>query len=83
MVVKIDLANEFNRVCHFFLFQVMLRYGFDPSFIRWVKACISNPWISPLINERAITLFQASGGLRKGLLLPPLLYEIQASVLSL
>ena len=43
MVVKIDLANAFDRDCHSFLYQVMLRFGFDPSFIRWVKACISKP----------------------------------------
>ena len=36
MVVKIDLANAFDRVCHPFLFQVMLRFRFDQSFIQWV-----------------------------------------------
>ena len=60
MAVKIYLANAFNRVCHSFLFQVMLRFGFDPRFIHWVKACISNPWISLLVNVRATTFFQAS-----------------------
>ena len=83
MVVKIDLANAFDRVCHAFLFQVVLRFGFEPSFINWVKACISKPWISPLINGRATTFFQASRGLRQGCLLSPLLYAIQASMLSL
>ena len=28
MVVKLDLANAFDRVNHTFLFQVMQRYGF-------------------------------------------------------
>ena len=43
MVVKIDLANAFDRVSHPFLLNVMERYGFDTSFIRWIKACISTP----------------------------------------
>ena len=60
MVVKIDLANAFNRVCHPFLFQVMLRFRFDQGFICWVKSCISNLWISPLLNGRETTFFQAS-----------------------
>ena len=34
MVVKLDIANDFDRVCHSFPIQVMLRYGFEPSFIR-------------------------------------------------
>ena len=49
MLVNIDLSNAFDRVSHPFLFQVMSRYGFDPSFIRWVKSCTSNPWIAPLL----------------------------------
>ena len=82
MVVKIDLANAFDRVSHPFLFQVMQKFGFAADFISWVRACISNPWISPLVNGRAGPFFQASRGLRQGCPLSPLLYAIQASVLS-
>ena len=65
------------------LFQVMLRFIFDQGFICWVKACISNPWIDPLVNGRTFAFFQASQGLKQGFLLSPLLYAIQASMLSL
>ena len=80
MVVKLDLANAFDRVSHPFLFQVMLRFGFASEFVAWVKACISKPWIAPLVNGRATPFFQASRGLRQGCSLSPLLYAIQASV---
>ena len=82
MVVKLDLANAFDRVRHVFLFQVMSRFGFAPEFISWVKACIAAPWITPLVNGRAAEYFQASRGLRQGCPLSPLLYAIQASALS-
>ena len=82
MVVKIDLANAFDRVSHPFLLQVMQKFGFSSEFISWIKACISKPWIAPLINGRAASFFQASRGLRQGCSLSPLLYAIQASVLS-
>ena len=65
MAVKLDLANSFDRVFHSFLLQVMLRYGFEPSFICWVKACISKPWIAPLINERETTFFKPLEALGK------------------
>ena len=33
MVVKLDLANTFDRVSHSFLLQAMQRFGFDSNFV--------------------------------------------------
>eukprot|EP00253_Pinus_taeda_P012863 PITA_12863 len=82
LVIKLDLANAFDRVRHEFLFVVMKKLGFSSVFINWVKACIASPWIAPLVNGRSTNFFQASRGLRQGCPLSPLLYAIQASVLS-
>ena len=82
MVIKLDLANAFDRVRHDFLFAVMTKFGFSLNFINWVKGCIGDPWISPLVNRRPTSFFKASRGLRQGCPLSPLLYAIQASMLS-
>jgi hypothetical protein len=82
MVIKLDLANAFDRVRHEYLFTVMEKMGFSQKFTTWVKACIAAPWIAPLVNGRSTEFFQASRGLRQGCPLSPLLYAIQASVLS-
>eukprot|EP00253_Pinus_taeda_P025142 PITA_25142 len=82
MVIKLDLANAFDRVRHEFLINVMKKLGFSLVFINWVNACIASPWIAPLVNGRSTDFFQASRGLRQGCPLSPLLYAIQASVLS-
>ena len=63
MVVKIYLASSFDRVWHAFLFKVMRRFGFDRAFIRWVKSCIRELWISPLINGRVNSFLKSSRGL--------------------
>eukprot|EP00253_Pinus_taeda_P004106 PITA_04106 len=82
MVIKLDLANAFDRVKHEFLFMVMRKMGFSSTIINWIKACIASPWIAPLVNGHPSDFFQASRGLRQGCPLSPLLYAIQASVLS-
>ena len=63
MVVKIDIADAFDRVRHAFLLHVMRKFGFNPAFIRWVKDYISEPWIAPLINGRVAGVFKTSRGL--------------------
>ena len=82
MVVKLDWAGAFDRVKHDFLFAAMRNFGFSQKFIEWVKACVSAPWISLLVNGRPTNFFQASRGLRQGFPLSPVLYVIQASILS-
>ena len=42
MAIKLEMANAFDRVNDFFLFEIMLNLGFSKEFIRWVKTCITN-----------------------------------------
>jgi hypothetical protein len=76
MVIKLDMENTFDHVCHSFLFQVMDRFGFNSSFIQWVVSCIGNPWIAPQVNGRPIGWFQAIKGLHQGHPLSPLIFII-------
>eukprot|EP00253_Pinus_taeda_P010145 PITA_10145 len=80
--LKLDLANAFDRVRHSFLFAVLRKMGFDPAFISTIAACISGPWISPLINGRPFEAFQSSRGLRKGCPLSPYLFILMAESFS-
>ena len=82
MVVKLDLTNAFDHVRHNFLFDVLHKFGFSLEFINFICACISKAPIVPVVNGRAADFFKAIRRLRQGCPLSPLLFYLQASVLS-
>jgi hypothetical protein len=82
MVIKLDLANAFDRVRLSFLWEVLKKFGFGMGFLNWIRACIVDPWITPLVNGRATGFFKASRGLRQGCPLSLLLFVLHVYVLS-
>ena len=82
MAIESDMANAFDRVDHFFLFEIMSKFGFSKRFVRYVKACISRLWITPLVNGRPSQLFQETRGLRQGCLMSPFLYLLVVEAMS-
>eukprot|EP00253_Pinus_taeda_P027507 PITA_27507 len=83
MIIKLDMANAFDRVNHSFLQAVLKNFGISEHFTSRVMECISLNWTAPLINGRPCIAFQSSRGLRQGCPLSPFLYIIMAETLSL
>ena len=52
MIIKLDMANAFDWVKHSFLFKVLLSFGFSSNFVNLIKACITKPWIAPLVTSK-------------------------------
>ena len=83
MLIKLNMADGFDRVKLSFLYSVLHYFGFSHAFINLIKSCIDKPWIAPLVNGRPTKIFQASMGLRQGCLLSSFLYIIMVYSLSI
>jgi hypothetical protein len=82
MIIKIYMENDFDRVKHSFTKAILKQFGFDNNFISWIGACISNPWISPLVNGMPTPFFKDSRGIMKGCPLSHLLYVLLVEALN-
>jgi len=82
MVIKLDMANAFDRVNRLFLCKVLHSFSFSLHFVQIIKACIDKPWVAPLVNDRPTNFFQAQRGIRQGCPLSPFLYIIMADSLN-
>ena len=71
LIIKLDMANAFNKVSHPYLMVVLQKLGFSREIVEVIQACISTPWIAPLINGRPNDFFQSTRGLRQGCPLSP------------
>jgi hypothetical protein len=53
MLIKLDMANAFDRVKLSFLYQVLLTFGFEQEFVNLIQACTHSPWIDTLGKREA------------------------------
>lgn len=82
MVLKIDLATEFDQTSWLYIRMLLTHLGFPLPFIQWIMCCITNVSYSVLINGSKSSFFHAKRGLRQGCPLSPLLFLLIMEGLS-
>lgn len=81
-VIKIDLSKAYDRVSWLYLHLLLLHIGFNLSFVKWIRSCVTIVLFVVLINSVESPFFKSAHGLRQGCPLSPYLFMLVANGLS-
>lgn len=83
MVISLDAEKAFDRVEWTYLFSTLKQFGFDETFISWIKLLYAQPLAGVITNGKQSEYFPLGRGTRQGCPLSPLLFAIAIEPLAI
>eukprot|EP00253_Pinus_taeda_P015841 PITA_15841 len=82
MIMKLDLSKAFDKLSWSYIQQMLLAFGFNATWARWIMNLISSPNFSILLNGSPSKPFRPSRGIRQRDPLSPFIFVLMAEGLN-
>eukprot|EP00253_Pinus_taeda_P001588 PITA_01588 len=82
MLLKLDLSKAFDKLSWNYIHKMLLAFGFNATWTRWIMNLINSPSFSVLLNGSPSPPFQPTRGIRQWDPLSPFLFVLMAEGLS-
>lgn len=76
VVISLDAQRAFDQVEWPYMLFTLKKFGFGPSFIKWIELIYSHPTASVITNQNISRPFAIRRGTRQGCPLSPFLFSI-------